>query len=202
MLHILNLIEFRNHLLCQEPQFNMKYQKENVYCSSEKLQLHLNWIYCKNSVVASFSLIESQQGQGGNIWLVSLALFIRPAPNVSHEQFVKARPAVWLPSLLLEDALAELPQTEGAHKVLGVKLAIESGDAAACDGLAAAATQSALPGVEVQWAEGSTVHLHETAVSERLHTVLGGAQEHRWYGKRWRRGGRIQREEGQRWITV
>lgn len=127
----------------------------------------------KNSIVASFSLKEFQQRQGCDIWLVSFALFLRPATNISHKQFVKARPAVWLPSLLLEDALAELPQTEGAHKVLGVKLAIESRDAAARDGLAAAATQSALPGVEVQWAEGSTVHLHETAVSERLHTVLG-----------------------------
>lgn len=92
--------------------------------------------------------------------------------TISHKEFVKAKWAVWLPFLLLEDALAELPQTEGTHKVLGVKLAIESRDAAARDGLTTATAQSALPGVEVQWAEGSTIHLHEAAISEGLQTVL------------------------------
>ena len=86
--------------------------------------------------------------------------------------------------MLLEDALAELPQTEGAHKVLGVKLAIEGGDAAARDGLAAAAAQGALPGVEVQRAEGSALQLHEAAVSERLQAVLGVKTE----GERMKRG--------------
>lgn len=94
------------------------------------------------------------------------------AHHASHKEFVKAGQAVWLPFLLLEDALPELPKTEGAHKVLGVKLAAESRDAAACDGFATAATQSALPGVEVDWAEGSTVQLHEAAISEGLQTVL------------------------------
>ncbi len=78
-----------------------------------------------------------------------IALFLCYAPYVSHKEFIKARHAVWLPFLLLEDALAELPQTEGTHKVLGVKLAIESRHAAARDGLTAATAQGALPGVEV-----------------------------------------------------
>ncbi|KAG7230824.1 hypothetical protein INR49_019638 [Caranx melampygus] len=51
--------------------------------------------------------------------------------------------------LTTENALAELPQTEGAHKVLRVELAIKSRDAAARDGLTTAAAQSALPGVEM-----------------------------------------------------
>lgn len=81
--------------------------------------------------------------------LVSVALFLCYVPYVSHKEFDKATRAVWLPILLLEEALAELPQTEGTHKVLGVKLAIESRDAAARDGITAATTQRALPGVEV-----------------------------------------------------
>lgn len=100
------------------------------------------------------------------------ALFVCYVLHVSHKEFVKASWAVWLSFLLLKNTLAELPQTEGAHKVLGVKLAIKSRDAAAHDGLTAATTQSALPGVEVQWAEGSTIQLHETAIGEGLQTVL------------------------------
>lgn len=56
--------------------------------------------------------------------------------------------------------------------MLGVKLAAESRDAAARDGFATATTQSALPGVKVDRAEGSTVQLHEAAISEGLQTVL------------------------------
>lgn len=115
--------------------------------------------------------------------------FCYVAYHISHKEFVKASRAVWLPFLLLEDALAELPQTEGTHKVLGVKLATESRDAAARDGLATATTQSALPGVEVQWAEGSTIQLLEAAISEGLQTVLGirAEEKHRESrGKRWK----------------
>lgn len=56
--------------------------------------------------------------------------------------------------------------------MLRVELAIESRDAAARDGLTAAAAQSALPGVKMHRAEGSTIQLHETAISEGLQTVL------------------------------
>lgn len=62
--------------------------------------------------------------------------------------------------------------------MLRVKLAIESGDAAACDWLTAASTKRALPRVEVERAKGSTVQLHETAVSEGPQAVLG--QRERW----------------------
>lgn len=43
---------------------------------------------------------------------------------ISHKELPKAGGAVRLSFLLPEDALAELPQAEGAHKMLGVKLAI------------------------------------------------------------------------------
>lgn len=56
--------------------------------------------------------------------------------------------------------------------MLGVKFSIKSRDATACDWLATASTQSALPRVEVQRAEGSAIQLHETAVSEGLQAVL------------------------------
>lgn len=94
------------------------------------------------------------------------------AKIVSQKEFVEANWTVRLPSLLLEDALAELPQTESTHKVLGMKLALESRDAAAYDGLATAAAQGALPGVKVQSTEGLTIQLHEAAISEGLQAVL------------------------------
>lgn len=40
-----------------------------------------------------------------------------------HKELIIANEAVWLLLLFLKDALAELPQTEGTHKVLRVKLA-------------------------------------------------------------------------------
>lgn len=94
------------------------------------------------------------------------------SPHILEKEFIEACGAVRFPTLLLEDALAQLPQTEGAHKVLRVKLVIESRDAAACDGLAAAAAQSALSGMEVHGAQRSAVQLHEAAVGEGLETVL------------------------------
>lgn len=98
-----------------------------------------------------------------------------------HKEFLEANQAVRLPALLLDDALVELPQTEGAHKVLRVKLAAQGRDAAARDGLAAASTQGALAGVVVERAEQSAVQLHEAAVSEGLPALLGGGGggEHR-----------------------
>lgn len=56
--------------------------------------------------------------------------------------------------------------------MLRVKFAAERRDAASCDGLTAAAAQSALPGMEVEGAEWSSIQLHEAAISERLQTVL------------------------------
>lgn len=77
--------------------------------------------------------------------------------------------------LLLDDALVELPQTQGAHKVLRVKLAAQGRDAAARDGLAAASAQGAPHRVVVERAEQSAVQLHEAAVSEGLPALLGGS---------------------------
>lgn len=88
--------------------------------------------------------------------------------QLSHKQFVKAGQTVGLPLLLLEDALVELSQAEGACKMLGVKFASERRDAASRDRLTASAAQSALPGMEVEGAERSSIQLHEAALSERL----------------------------------
>lgn len=89
--------------------------------------------------------------------------------------------------------MAELPQTEGTHKVLRVKLAIESRDAAARDGLTTATTEGALPRVEVNGAEGSTIQLHETAISEGLQAVLDIRTEQKHRKSDMGKGGR---EEG------
>lgn len=79
------------------------------------------------------------------------------AVYISQKKFVKAGCAVRLPFLLLEDALAELPQTESTHKVLGMKLAIKSRDATAGDGLTTSTTQSSLSGVKMQSTEGPPI---------------------------------------------
>lgn len=118
------------------------------------------------------------------IFLISFAesATSRLGPSfLPHKEFLEANQAVRLPALLLDDALVELPQTEGAHKVLRVKLAAQGRDAAARDGLAAASTQGALAGVVVERAEQSAVQLHEAAVSEGLPALLGGSggEEHR-----------------------
>lgn len=101
-----------------------------------------------------------------------MCLFLLHSLQPSHKQSVKASQAVGFPLLLLEDALADLSQAEGTHKVLRVKFAAERWDTASRDGLTAAAAQSALPGVEVEGAERSSIQLHETAISKGLQTIL------------------------------
>lgn len=92
---------------------------------------------------------------------------------MAHKELLEAGRAVGLPALLLDHALVELPQTQGAHKVLGVKLAAQGRHAAAHDGRAAAPAQGALDGVVVQRAEQPAVQLHEAAVREGLPALLG-----------------------------
>ncbi len=57
------------------------------------------------------------------------------------EEFDEAGVAVRLVVLLLEGALVQLLQAECADEVLRVELLLHGGDAAACDGLAAASAQ-------------------------------------------------------------
>lgn len=116
------------------------------------------------------------------IFLISFNATSRQGSSfIPHKELLEANQAVRLPAALLDDALVELPQTEGAHKMLRVKLAAQGRDAAARDGLAAGSTQGALAGVVVERAEQSAVQLHEAAVSEGLPALLGGSrgEEHR-----------------------
>lgn len=101
-----------------------------------------------------------------------MCAFLLHSSQLSHKKLVKASQTVGLPILLLEHALVDLSQAEGTNKVLGVKFAAKRRDAASRDGLTTAAAQSALPGVEVQGAERSSIKLHEAAISEWLQTVL------------------------------
>lgn len=101
-----------------------------------------------------------------------MCVFLLRSSQLSHKQFVKASQTVGLPLLLLEDALVDLSQAEGTHKVLGVKFAAQRRNTASHDGLTAAAAQSALSGVEVEGAERSSTQLHEAAISKWLQTVL------------------------------
>lgn len=57
---------------------------------------------------------------------ICFIIFELNAISVSYKELVKARCTVGLPTLLLEDAVMELPQTEGANKVLRMKSAIKS----------------------------------------------------------------------------
>lgn len=59
------------------------------------------------------------------------------------EELIEAVMAVRLIVLLLEGALVELPEAEGADEVLRVELAEHGGDAAAGDGLVAARAEGA-----------------------------------------------------------
>lgn len=102
------------------------------------------------------------------------------------EELQEAALAVGLVVLLLEGALVELLEAEGAHKMLGVELLGHGGDAAARDGLLAARAQRAAPLVVVHLTVGLPVVLKEAAIDkgreaflrgrggERLRSCLGG----------------------------
>jgi len=98
---------------------------------------------------------------------------LAPPPPPLAEQFDEAALAVGLVVLLLEGALVELLEAEGAHKVLRVELLGHGGDAAAGDGLLAAGAQGAAPLVVVALAVRLPVVLEEAAVDERREALLG-----------------------------
>lgn len=105
------------------------------------------------------------------------ALFIGICVNGIHtlshahsgltEELDEAALAVGLVVLLLEGALVELLETEGADKVLRVELLAHGGDAAARDWLLAARAQRAAPLVVVCLAVRLPVVVEEAAVDER-----------------------------------
>ena len=88
------------------------------------------------------------------------------------EELEKAVLTVRLVVLLLEGALVELLEAEGADEVLGVELLGHGGDAAARDGLLAARAQRAPPLVVVRLAVGLPLVLKEAAVDERREALL------------------------------
>ena len=89
------------------------------------------------------------------------------------EELEEAVLAVRLVVLLLERALVELLEAEGADEVLRVELLGHGGDAAARDGLLAARAQGAPPLVVVRLAVGLPLVLEEAAVDERREALLG-----------------------------
>lgn len=88
------------------------------------------------------------------------------------EELEEAVLAVRLVVLLLERALVELLEAEGADEVLRVELLGHGGDAAARDGLLAARAQGAPPLVVVRLAVGLPLVLKEAAVDERREALL------------------------------
>lgn len=89
------------------------------------------------------------------------------------EELDEAALAVGLVVLLLEGALVELLEAEGADKVLRVELLAHGGDAAARDGLLAARAQRAAPLVVVRLAVRLPVVVEEAAVDEWREALLG-----------------------------
>jgi len=87
------------------------------------------------------------------------------------EEFLEAAVAVGLVVLLLEGALVQLPQTEGAGEVLGVVLAEHGRDAPPSDGLVAAGAEGAPLGVVVRLAVRQPLVVEEGAPVERLLAV-------------------------------
>lgn len=106
------------------------------------------------------------------------------------EELEEAVLTVRLVVLLLEGALVELLEAEGAHEVLRVELLGHGGDAAARDGLLAAGAQRAAPLVVVHLAVGLPVVLEEAAVDEGREAFLPGGRggEAEEGGLSWGRG--------------
>lgn len=98
------------------------------------------------------------------------------------EELDEAALAVGLVILLLEGALVELLEAEGADKVLRVELLAHGGDAAARDGLLAARAQRAAPLVVVRLAVRLPIVVEEAAVDERREALLGNQGEERGGG--------------------
>lgn len=82
------------------------------------------------------------------------------------EELQEAALTVGFVILLLEGALVELLEAEGAHEMLGVELLGHGGDAAAGDGLLAAGAQRATPLVVVHLTIWLPIMLEEAAIDE------------------------------------
>ena len=78
--------------------------------------------------------------------------------------------AIRLLPLLLEGALVQLLQAEGANEVFRVELPEHGRDASAGNGLVASGAEGASEGVEVGLAVRPALVLEEVAVDERLPT--------------------------------
>lgn len=90
-----------------------------------------------------------------------------PGPSQSPKELDEAGVAVRLLVLLLEGALVELLEAEGADKMLRVELPCHGCDAAAGDGLLAARTERAALLVVMDFTERAPGVLEEAAVHER-----------------------------------
>lgn len=110
-----------------------------------------------------------------------ISIGVNGIPTFTHsdltEELDEAALAVGLVVLLLEGALVELLEAEGADKVLRVELLAHGGDAAARDGLLAAGAQRAAPLVVVRLAVRLAVMVEEAAVDERREALLGNQRE-------------------------
>lgn len=95
------------------------------------------------------------------------------------EELQEAALAVRLVVLLLEGALVELLEAEGAHEMLGVELLGHGGDAAPGNGLLAARAQRATPLVVVHLTVRLPVMLKEAAVDKGREAFLPGRRGER-----------------------
>lgn len=80
--------------------------------------------------------------------------------------------AIGLVVLLLECALVELLQAEGAHEMLGMEFAEHGGDASAGDGLGASGAQRSPLRVVVGLTIRQSLVVEERSAVERLPAIL------------------------------
>lgn len=95
-----------------------------------------------------------------------------PNAHCSTKQLIEAAVTVGLVVLLLERALVQLLQAEGAHEMLRMEFLEHGRNAASGDGFRAAGAQRAALGVVMRLAVRQTVVVEERAALERLTAIL------------------------------
>lgn len=110
-------------------------------------------------------------------WRIEVGTLIVVLRNQSRddilaEELIEAAVTVWLVVLLLERALVQLLQAEGAHKVLRMELLEHGRNAASGDRFRAASAQGTAFGVIMRLTVWKSLVVEEGTALERLTAVL------------------------------
>lgn len=123
-------------------------------------------------------------GVGGKGWVFGVVVSRRGEPRrQSAEEFEEAGLAIGLPSALLEGALGEWAQAEGAGEVVRVEAAAQGRHATAGHREATRSAQGTAPRVEMVLAQRAALVLEKAACREGREAFLGKGDRDR-VGKR------------------